>query len=123
MTKKGFTHTKTTLKNTLKNTASFDNDLLERLKDPEFAQHYLEVAVDDYDKDSDAESLLIAMGDIAKAQGGIGKLAKRAGINREHLYDVLASRHKPSVDNFLHIVSGLGFRIRLERQEKESVGV
>ncbi len=57
------------------------------------------------------------MRDVAKAQGGIGKLAKRVGINREYLYGVLSSKHKPSIDNFLRIISGLGFHIRIERDD------
>lgn len=101
----------------LKNTTRFKDDLSEDLKDPEFAQYYLQAAVDDYEKDGDTESLLTAVGDVAKAQGGIGKLAKRADINRPYLYGVLASRHKPSIDNFLQIVYGLGFRIRLEPRD------
>jgi len=36
------------------------------------------------------------------------------GITREHLYNVLASKHNPRLDNLLSILSGLGFRVRLE---------
>ncbi len=101
----------------LKNTTSFKENLLKRLQDPEFAQYYLEATLEDYEEDGDTESLLLAMRDVAQAQGGIGKLAKRTGISRQHLYDVLASKHNPRLDNLLEILSGLGFRIRLERQE------
>ena len=101
----------------LKHTASFKEDLIEDLKDPEFAQHYLEAALEDYEKDGDTESLLLAMRDVAQAQGGIGKLAKRTNITRPHLYDILASKHNPRLDNLLDILAGLGFRVRLERRE------
>ena len=60
------------------------------------------------------------MKDVAQAQGGIGKLAKKTMVSRQHLYDVLANKHTPKLDNTLNILSGLGFRIRLER-EKEKV--
>ncbi len=99
----------------LKNTTSFKDDLLEDLKDPDFAQHYLEAALEDYEKDSDTESLLLAMRDVAQAQGGIGKLAKKTQVTREQLYDILASKHQPRLDNLLSILSALGFRVRLER--------
>ena len=58
------------------------------------------------------------MRDVAEAQGGIGKLAKKTTISREHLYDILASKHNPRLDNWLDILSGLGFRVRLEPQKK-----
>ena len=99
----------------LKHTASYESNLIERLKDPEMAQTYLEAAVESYEKEGNTEVLLLAMRDVAEAQGGIGQLAKRTSISRQHLYDILASRHNPRLDNWLSILSGLGFRVRLER--------
>lgn len=61
---------------------------LEELKDPEEARAYLEVAREEYEKDGDREALLLALQDVAEAQGGIGNLAKRTSINPEDLYDV-----------------------------------
>jgi len=101
----------------LKHTVSYEDNLLERLRDPELAQAYLEVAFDSYEKDGDTQALLLAMRDVAEAQGGIGQLAKRTTISRQHLYEILASRHNPRLDNWLNIISGLGFRVRLERQD------
>lgn len=100
----------------LKHTTSYEDNLVKRLKDPELAQAYLEAALESYEADKDTEVLLLALRDVSKAQGGIGKLAKRTGISRQHLYDVFASKHKPRLDNLLSILSGLGFRIRLEYQ-------
>ena len=101
----------------LKHTTSYEEELLEDLKDPEEAQAYLEAAVESYEKDGDTEALLLAMRDVAEAQGGIGQLAKRSSITRQHLYEMLAGKHNPRLDNWLNILSGLGFRIRLERQD------
>jgi len=60
----------------------------------------------------------LAMRHVAEAQGGIGELAKKTTISREHLYDIFASKHNPRLDNWLNIISALGFRIRLEPQKK-----
>jgi len=60
---------------------------------------------------------LLVLKDVAKAQGGVGELAKRAGLNREHLYRVLSSKSQPRLDKLLAILSALGFRVRLELQE------
>ena len=57
----------------LKHTASYEDNLLERLKDPELAQAYLEAAVESYEKEGNTEALLLAMRDVAEAQGGIGQ--------------------------------------------------
>ena len=49
-----------------------------------------------------------------RPQGGVGALADRSGLNREHLYRVLSSRSKPKIDNLMAIISALGFRLRLD---------
>ena len=102
----------------LKHTTSYEENLLRRLQDSELAQAYLEAAFESYEQDGDTEVLLLAMRHVAEAQGGIGELAKRTTISREHLYDILASKHNPRLDNWLNIISGLGFRVRLEPQKK-----
>ena len=98
-------------------TASYEERLIESLKDPLEAQAYLEAALEDYEETGETDPLLLAFKDVAKAQGGIGALSQRAGLNREHLYRVLSSKSQPRLDKLLAIVSGLGFRIRLEPQE------
>ncbi|HIL11568.1 MAG TPA: transcriptional regulator [Candidatus Latescibacteria bacterium] len=98
-------------------TASYEERLIESLKDPLEAQAYLETALEDYEKTGKTDSLLLALKDVAKAQGGIGALSQRAGLNREHLYRVLSSKSQPRLDKLLAIVSGLGFRVRLEPQK------
>ena len=66
----------------LKNTTSYDEWLIEYLKDPEEAQAYLEATLESYEEDSDTTALLLALRSVAQAQGGIEKLAKQAGMNR-----------------------------------------
>ncbi len=98
-------------------TTSYEDRLVESLKDPLEAQAYLQVALEDYEQTGETDPLLLALKDVAKAQGGIGALSERAGLNREHLYRVLSSKSQPRLDKLLAIVSGLGFRVRLEPQE------
>jgi probable addiction module antidote protein len=89
---------------------------MESLKDPQEAQAHLERALEEYEQTGETKGLLLALRDVAEVQGGVGELAKRSGVNREHLYRVLSSRSKPRVDNLLAIIGGLGFRVRLEAQ-------
>jgi probable addiction module antidote protein len=103
----------------LKHTTSFKENLLKALKAPDEAQAYLEAALLAYEEDGNTEALLLAMRDVTIAQGGIGKLAKRVGVAREHLYSVLSSKHNPRLDKMLSILSGLGFRVRLEKMEPQ----
>ena len=103
-----------TEKRVLKHTVSYEEGLIEALKDPEEARAYLEVALDECEASGETDGLLLALRDVAQAQGGVGALAERAGLNREHLYRVLSSRSKPKLDNLMAIIYALGFRLRLD---------
>ncbi|MBM3236669.1 hypothetical protein FJZ31_10290 [Candidatus Poribacteria bacterium] len=70
----------------LTHTTSYEDNLMERLKDPELAQAYLEAALESYEADYDTEALLLAPRDVAKAQG-IGKLSEQKDISCQHLYE------------------------------------
>lgn len=48
---------------------------IEQLRDPEDAKIYLTVALDDYEKNGEIEAFLLAVRDVAEAQGGMSWLA------------------------------------------------
>ena len=58
----------------MKASVPFENHHLEFLRDPERAQAYLEVALEEYAIDHNTSALLLALKDIAAAQGGLGKI-------------------------------------------------
>ncbi len=49
---------------------NFKDYHIEQLRDREEAKIYLVVALEDYEKNGDIESFLLAMRDVAEAQGG-----------------------------------------------------
>ena len=106
----------------LKHTTSFKENLLKALADPKEAQAYLEAALAAYETDNNTDALLLAMRDVAQAQGGIGQLAQRVGISREHLYNVLASKHNPRLDNLLSILSGVRFPSAIGAKKRPKKG-
>jgi len=58
---------------------------IEQLRDPEDAKIYLSVAFEEYEEDGDIEAFLLAVRDVAEAQGGMSKLAERIHLTREGL--------------------------------------
>ncbi len=48
----------------LKNTTSYEDDLIKDLKDPDESRGYLEASLDLYEKDGDTEALLLVMRDV-----------------------------------------------------------
>ena len=83
------------------------------LQDKEAACSHLQVALDAYQNDQDKEALLLALKDVAEAQGGIGWLARETHLNREHLYYLLSGKGNPRLDTLSLIFKAFGFHLNL----------
>jgi probable addiction module antidote protein len=90
------------------------------LSDPDEAQAYLEVALEEYEQDHDREMFVLALRAVANAQGGIGRLAERTGLNRENLYRALSKKGNPRLDTIGRILNGLGFRLALAPVDRDA---
>lgn len=77
---------------------SFRDYHIEQLRDPEDAKVYLTVALDDYEKNGDSEAFLLAVRDVAEAQGGMSRLAERVGLTREGLFKALSENGNPQLN-------------------------
>ena len=88
-------------------TTPFKDYLLKDLAQPEFAKGYLEAALQDFDKDGNIEILLLAMKDIAEAQGGVEELVKWTNLSPQTLTYFLNTEHPPQLDTVLDILSTL----------------
>ena len=87
---------------------------IKKLKDPEEARIYLDVALEEYEKDKDTEAFLLALRDVAEAQGGLGRLSERTKLNRQNLYKALSEKGNPRLQTVEEILNGLGFRLSVE---------
>ena len=90
---------------------------IEQLRDPEDAKVYLSVALDEYEKNGDLEAFLLAVRDVAEAQGGMSRLAERVSLTREGLYKALSKNGNPQLNTMCEILHGLGFRFSVESRE------
>ena len=52
--------------------------------------------------------------DIAKAQGGMARIAKLAGIQRESLYRALSARGNPRLSTLRAVAKAVGLRLTVE---------
>ena len=92
-------------------TGNYEEWLIQSLQDKREAAIYLQVALDEYQKDGDVEALLLALRDVAQAQGGISKLSKKTHLNRESLYKTLSSKGNPRFQTMGLLLKGLGFHL------------
>ncbi len=87
---------------------------LEFLKDRKNAKAAIEVAVEEFEKDNDVEALLDTLRLVAKAQGGLSKLARKACVSRQALHEALSSNGNPRLRTFKNVIESLGLRISIE---------
>jgi len=96
---------------------SYQKDLVKSLKNRGEAQAYLNAALED----GDPEVFLLALRDVAQAQlGGVGKLAKSSGLNRENLYRMLSKKGNPELASLQTLLEALGFRLSVELNKRAS---
>jgi probable addiction module antidote protein len=95
-----------------KGSISHDDAIVEELRqNPKFAAEYLKAALEDQDE---PRVLLIAMRHIAEARGGLAKVAKAAGIQRESLYRALSARGNPRLSTLLAVAQAMGLKLTVE---------
>lgn len=82
-------------------------------KHPKELKGYIEIAFDEYLKDSNENAFLAALAVAAKARGGFIKLSKETGLNREHLYRALSHKGDPKFSTVIDIIRSLGLSLKV----------
>ena len=101
----------------MRNYRKFKDYHIEQLRDPEDAKIYLSVAFEDYEKNEDIDAFLLAVRDVAEAQGGLSQLAERLSFTDEGLSKVLSENGNPQLNTMRKILRELGFKFSIEARE------
>ena len=72
------------------------------------------------DDPHDRAAGLLALRTIAKAHGGLGAVAKAAGISRESLYRALSPKGNPALKTILAVLGAVGMRLSVEPGDMEA---
>lgn len=86
---------------------AYQEYLIESLRDQREAEEYLNAALEE----EDPELFLLALRNVAEAQGGVAQLAEKAKLNRESLYKMLSERGNPELRSLEALLHALGFRL------------
>jgi probable addiction module antidote protein len=90
---------------------SHEEALVRELReDPEYAMEYLRAALDE----DEPKVLLIALRRVIEARGGIAKVAKAAGVERESLYRALSAKGNPRWSTLSAVLKAVGLRLTVE---------
>jgi len=95
-----------------KTTIAHNEAIVQELRnDPEFAAEYLKAAMEESDEPG---ALLVALRHITEARGGIAKVAKAAGIERESLYRALSPNGNPRLSTLFAVTRAIGMKLTVE---------
>ncbi len=94
----------------MKKSKASQPDLIESLRNAGEAEEYLNAALEE----GDPELFLLALRNVAEAQGGVAQLAKKAKLNRESLYKILSERGNPELKSLDALLQALGFRLAVK---------
>ncbi|MBF8263693.1 MAG: hypothetical protein HW387_1358 [Parachlamydiales bacterium] len=94
---------------------SYHDELIKDLKDHEEAAAYLSAAWEQtLEGDEESYTLfLVALRNVAEAQGGLGSLARKTHIRREQLYRILSPRGNPGLKKIGVLLTSLGFVLKI----------
>src|SRR2546423_625194 len=85
----------------------YREDLMERLKNPDYAAEYLAQVLAEKDK----AAFLVALKDVVEATGGMSLMAKRVGLKRPSLYKIFSKRGNPTLETLQAVLEALGLRV------------
>jgi len=101
-----------------KRTKDYETDLIEKLKDVEFAAEYLNASMEDADEGAE-ERFLMALRQVAQAHG-MATVAQRAGLARQATYRALSEIGNPELSSLKALLGAMGLRLAVERQKKRA---
>ena len=99
-----------------KKITTYQEDLVEALKDPREAAAYLNAAMEEGDR----ELFLLALRNVAEARGGMTALSQKSKLNRESLYRILSKNGNPEIRTILTLLRAMGLKLSVEPQTRKA---
>lgn len=95
----------------MKKTSSYQEQLIERLKDHEYSMAYLNECLND----EDPRVFLNGLRNVIEAQcGGLAEASKRTSLNKQNLYRMLSDEGNPQIDSLYKLLHTIGYKIQLQ---------
>ena len=100
----------------MKQRYSYHDDLITRLKNPNYAMGYLKASFDD----PNPRVFLLALKDVIEATGGITKFSRLSKIPRITLYRILSKRGNPEFFTLANLLHTLGLKLTVIKEKNSS---
>jgi DNA-binding phage protein len=81
-----------------------DEYLMDQLNDPEYANLYLNAALEDFKEDQDVKALFRALTSLA--------LSKSSSVTRQHLYELYNDPAESNSETFFSLLDSAGYEFK-----------
>lgn len=95
-----------------KKSVPYEEGLMERLKDPEYAAEYLMGCLEDQEGDPE-ELFLLALRDVAKAHG-FSAISKKSKLGRESLYKAISKKGNPKLSTVVAVLEAMDLELSIQ---------
>ncbi|MDE8756893.1 DNA-binding protein [Pectobacterium polaris] len=97
---------------TFEKTISHDDAMVAELRgNPEYAEIYLQTALEDIYEEGGIAAFLTALRRVVEARGGVGEIAKKSGLSRQQIYRTLSENGNPTLTTLTEITRAAGVRL------------
>lgn len=95
-----------------KKAVSHDDAMVAELREnPDYAEIYLQTALEDIYEEGGIAAFLIALRRIVEARGGISEISRKSGLSRQQLYKTLSEKGNPTLTTLTEITRAAGVRL------------
>lgn len=95
----------------------YHDSLVKALKDPREAAGYLNAVLEE----GNEEMFLVALRNVAEAQGGMVKLSRLSKLNRANLYRIFSKKGNPEIQTLARILDIFGLRLTVAPKSKSAL--
>jgi probable addiction module antidote protein len=88
-----------------------NEQLIERLKDPEYASAYLKACLDESFEANDIGIFQLDVRYVVEADGGMAKVSSEIEVSRESFYRSLSQKGKAKFTTLIHAITACGLEI------------
>ena len=101
-----------------KRVSDYEEGIVEKLRDAEFAVEYLNASLEDSDDGAD-ERFLMALRQVAKAHA-MTSVARESGMARQAMYRALSETGNPELSTLKALLSAMGLKLSVEQKPEAS---
>ncbi|SNY70577.1 addiction module antidote protein [Pantoea sp. GL120224-02] len=95
-----------------KKAVSHDDAMVAELREnPDYAEIYLQTALEDIYEEGGIAAFLIALRRVVEARGGISEISRKSGLSRQQLYKTLSEKGNPTLTTLTEITRAAGVRL------------